>query len=1013
MRKFAPLRIISGYSFLQSGLTIDKIAKSIASFNYDGAAIADFGVLYGIPEFIKEMEKINKPYIVGLSVSSDDDLVIYANDEQGYKNLIQISKHSVNKSLDLVLLKKLLGHTTVVLETNHGKFKQLFEEGLTNEYVHYLADLSKYPDGFYLGLEITNKKEFRNASAIREFAKNHSYDLIAFPRIRYQKSEDAIILKLVDAIDKNEQIEIKEEKGQFFFQSVESYQKLYLAEELDNTIKVIGNSHFVFNQKRGELMHFPCENSRISLKNAVFAGLNQKNINDEQHIERANYELSVINSMGYADYFLIVNDFVKYAKSHDIVVGPGRGSAAGSLVSYALNITEIDPLKYDLQFERFLNKARKSLPDIDVDFMDTRRKDMVQYMREKYGENRVANITTFQTIKAKQALRDIGRIYNIPNRDIDMLAKSITDKLSLREAYKKVETFRNLVDSDKYFLDIVTLASKIEDLPRQPGLHPAGIILNEKPIDEVLPITLDIDDSIITQYEKDYLEEQGFLKFDFLALRNLTTIDTCIKLINKNHGLNLDFYHIPYEDKEIFSLISSCKTAGIFQLESSGMRNAIKILEPKEFNDIVTLLAIFRPGPLDNIQEYANRKNGKIKITYLSPEMEKVLAPTYGVIVYQEQVSSIAMVMAGFSPTDADLFRSAVSHKDREKLLNAKKDFILGSVKNGYKQKDAEKIFSDILKFSNYGLNKSHAVVYALTASRMGYLKYFYPLEFYTSLLSTSSGANDSSFNECLQELRSRGLKIFPPDINESELTFKIKENGLVFPFSFIKGFSYVNSNKIIDERTINGPYKDFFDFVKRQYGNGISEATIIKLIDAGCFDNLYPSRASLRSTTKYALQFAELSYGNNGQMIIDDTLEDQKRYFNEPDVPLDNLSVENDALGVTLSDSPLTYMKDLLISNHALPIVEAKDSQNTINIAGIVSQIKTIKTRKTGSTMAFMKMFDQSGEIEVTVFPTLFTEKYKLLTKNNILLITGHYEKKDEKESFVAEKISLLQEAI
>ena len=715
--------------------------------------------------------------------------------------------------------------------------------------------------------------------------------------------------------------------------------------------------------------------------------------------------------MGYADYFLIVADFVNYSKNHNILVGPGRGSAAGSLVSYALNITEVDPLKFDLQFERFLNKARKSMPDIDIDFMDTCRDRVIQYMRDKYGNNKVANIVAFQTIQAKQALRDIGRVYNIPTRHIDLLSKSITDKVTLREAYKTLPTFKNLVDSDKYFLEVVSLASKIEGLPRQAGQHAAGIILNNEPIEKVLPVNVDLEGNYTSQYEKDYLESQGFLKMDFLSLRNLTAIDYCLNLINEHQNKSLSFYELPYEDKNIFDVIRKGQTIGVFQLESSGMRNAIKIIQPKEFLDVVTLLAIFRPGPMDNIKDYVDRKNGKIKVTYMSESLKEILAPTYGVLIYQEQINKIAQVMAGFTPEDADLFRRAVSHKEKSVLESSRKSFIKGSINNGYSEANAVAMFNNILKFADYGFNKSHAVVYSIIACRMAYLKYYYPLEFYASILTISSGTSDHKFSDYVSEIKARGYQVYSPDVNKSQKNFVIYNNGLLFPLTMIKGVTDIAINKIIEEREENGEFTDFFNFVSRMYNKGISESVVTKLIDSGALDSLYKSRASMRNTLRYAYQLAELSYDKNGQLILDATLDNQKQFFIDVDIPLVNLNLEYDALGIMLSDNPLRYKKDLLEMNHTISLHEASESYGKVNVAGIISNVKTIKVKKNNTTMAFIKIFDESDELEVTVFPRIYEASFQILTKNNIILVKGRYEHNKDKESFVADEISLLEE--
>lgn len=1006
---FTPLRIISGYSFLKSGLTIEKIAKEVASNNYPGAGLADFNYLYGVPSFIESLQKANKKTIIGLSALVNGySLVLYALNEAGYRHLIKISTLLSKDETITDYLKDNHDGLLGVLETNYGAFQEKFSD---SDFAKEVAKLSNLVDTFYLGLENNTPNDCSYAEKVREFAKEHTYQVVAFPRILYQKKNDAIILKILNAIDLGEKIEEKDISGEQYFKSSEAYESLYNKEEIDLTNHILSLSNFDLSKKRGEIIHFPVEDSVLTLKRNVFEGLKAKGIADEKHIARAKYEIDTIIEMGYEDYFLIVSDYVRYAKDHDILVGPGRGSAAGSLVSYALDITEVDPLEYDLQFERFLNKARKSMPDIDVDFMDTSRDKMVDYMREKYGTDHVANITTFITIQAKQAIRDIGRIYDCSSMVIDKLSKSITDKVTLREAYKTLPAFKNLVDSDKYYLEIVSLASKIEGLPRQTGIHAAGVILNKSPLEEVLPVTVDLDDHYTSQFEKDYLEAQGFLKMDFLALRNLTIIDYCLKLINDRHNTNLDFYHLPYKDKNIFSLLREGQTIGVFQLESSGMKNAIKILQPTVFEDVVTLLAIFRPGPMDNIKNYVDRKKGKIKPVYLSESLKKILAPTYGVLIYQEQINQIAQVMAGFSPENADLFRRAVSHKEKAVLESSKKDFIAGSVKNGYSEANVTKMFNEILKFANYGFNKSHAVVYAIIACRMAYLKYYYPLEFYSSILTISSGSTDAKFGDYVAELKKRQYKVLLPDINKSDKNFKIEEEGLLFPLSMIRGVNVDAVNKIIDERNMRGPFKDFFDASNRLFSAGISSGVMEKLINSGALDIFGKSRMTLRATLSYAYQLAELSLDNEGQLIIDDTLKNQQQYFEEKDNPLVNLNLEYEQLGIMLSDNPLNYKKELLEMNHVISLADVKDSFGVVNVAGIVSNVKIIKSRKNNSTMAFIKIFDDVSELEVVIFARVYETVFSILEKNNILLIKGRYDHKTDKESFIADEITLLEE--
>ena len=743
----------------------------------------------------------------------------------------------------------------------------------------------------------------------------------------------------------------------------------------------------------------------------LFESLKTKGLeNDQTYIDRLNYELDVICQMGYEDYFLVVQDYVNFAKDNDILVGPGRGSAAGSLISYLLGITAIDPIKFGLQFERFLNLDRKTMPDIDVDFMDTRRDEVVEYCRRKYGENKVANIITFQTILAKQALRDIGRIYDIPNHDIDLLSKSITDnRLSLRSAYKTLPAFKKIVDSDKYFLEIVSLASKIEGLIRQSGVHAAGVILNNDPIEKAMPISLDLSDNYISQYEMHYLEEQGFLKMDFLGLRNLSVISRCVDLVNEKHGTKiLDKHNLPYDDPKVYELISSCRTMGVFQLESSGMKRAIREIKPSCFNDVVAVLALFRPGPMESIPIYAKRKEGKQVVTYISNDLEDILKDTYGIIVYQEQINQIATKMAGFTPGEADTFRRAISKKKVELLESLEKRFIDGATAKGYSYKESKNVYDHILKFANYGFNKSHSVGYALIACQMAYLKVFYPLEFYVAILENSSVASDTKFNEYVSEMKASNIKMLPPNINTSSLTFSIFEDSILFPLGAIKGINDILVNKIIEERK-KKPFVDFYEFVMRMEPLGLSENQLEKLIDSGALDAFYNSRQSMRKSIKHAYQTAKLFGNTTGQMSLNLGIDQLPKMHDEPDDPLENLDKEYQALGIMLSNNPLHYKKDLLIANKVMPIIEATSSLN-FKVAGIIKSKKVIHTKK-GTPMAFIKLFDETGEMEIIIFPDTYSEVMQITEKNNIVLIEGRKEIRNSEANYLASSIKLLED--
>ena len=1009
---FAPLHIISGYSFLKSGLTIDKIKKAVKENDYFGAAITDNNVLYGVPKFIKAMGDISKPYLVGMEMNYQGDNVgVYAINDEGYKNLCLLSsKIQKNEEIDDFLKENHQGLVGII-STNEGFFKDQFSQELDTKFTKYLLNVSKLFESFYLGVEVTSKEEVHYANKVRKFASEYDYLTIAYPRILYLNKEDAIIIDIVHAIDNNEKITAKQKTGQHYFMKEADYQKIYSKAELQRTVDLVKSSSLSFKKKRGEMLHYPVIDSVQTLKDNVFNGLKEKCLTSEDYIKRAKHEIDIIVNMGFADYFLIVQDYIKYAEDNGILVGPGRGSAAGSLVSYALGITKVNPLKYGLQFERFLNPGRKSMPDIDVDFMDIRRNEMVEYLRERYGEDRVAQISAFQTIMAKQALRDVGRIYEYHDWLVDNLSKAITNpKLTLASAYRTLPAFKKLVDSDPYYLEIVSLASKIEGLPRQSGLHAVGVILNDTPIESSLPVATDEEGHNIAQYESIYLEEQGFLKMDILSLRNLTTIAFCVDLINQRYpDVHLDPKHIDYDQKETYELIAKGQLTGIFQLESAGMRRAIKQIQPTCFEDVVAVISLFRPGPMASIPNYARRKHGQEKVAYIAPGLEDVLKETYGIITYQEQITSIAMKMASFSISEADLFRAGVSKKKADVLKNMETKFLQGCKKNGYSDRTSKAVFDMIMKFANYGFNKSHAAAYANLACTEAYLKAHYPLEFYTAIMMTASSTSDSKFSEYVSEMRARHIPLYLPDINTSEKNFIILNDGLLYPLGQIRGINYILVNNILDEREDHGPFKDFFNFIVRMYKYGITDNSLEHLIKAGLFDKFNPSRASLLASITKGLQYAEIISNGNGQVLLDESLIPPPEIVHVEDNPLDNLNDEYDALGIMLSDNPLSYRQDLYENNNIVPLSEANEETGVFKIMGIVKAFKVINTKK-GTPMAFVRLFDQTSEFEVTVFSDLYSDNMQLIKKNNILLIEGSNKSSKGETSFIANAISLVE---
>ncbi|MBO4855982.1 MAG: DNA polymerase III subunit alpha [Bacilli bacterium] len=1022
--RFAPLHIVTCYSLLQSGLTMERIARAIKGNNYFAMGMSDIETMAGIPPFVKMMEKSSKPYLIGEEFNVDgDNLSLYVLNEEGYRNLIKLNSISQRENLTIELLKEHASGLAAVLETVRGKFKDLFVENYDSSFNKYLLKLSEpFKDNFYLGIEVTSKEGVKYANRVRKFANEFTYQCIAFPKVLYEKKDDKIILDMVDAISNDIKLDHKVASGQDYFMSEDNYAKIYSKVEMDNTIELVKKSTFNFSQKRGKMLHYPVENSENELRRLCEEKLETLKLTEQKYKDQLNHELETIFKMGYADYFLIVMDYVNYAKTHDILVGPGRGSAAGSLVSYLLGISMANPLDYGLQFERFLNPYRQTMPDIDVDFMDNRRDDMIQYLRDKYGSNRVGVIVTFQTIGARQSLRDVGRIFDYNTRYIDLLSKKLTNKeFGLRESYKKLPEFRALVDSDKFFLEIVALASKLEGLPRQSGLHASGVIINDQPLEECIPVSESLNESYITQYEAEYLEEQGLLKMDFLALSNLTIIYNCVKLINERHNLNLNCDEIPYDEKEIFDLILSNKVLGIFQIETQLMRRLLKVLKPSSFDDIAVLLALDRPGPMKYASTYAKRKEGKERFGYLSDDLKEILAPTYGIIVYQEQINNIAVKMAGFTLGEADLFRRAVSKKDKDKLAGLKKQFVDGCLKKGYTQKVSEETFNDILKFAEYGFNKSHSVVYAIIACRMAWLKAHYPLEFYVSLLGGSSATSDSKFSEYVLEMNSLGIKMLPPDINESTNTFIIKDNNILFPLTGIKEVNINMMEKINNERNENGRFKSFFDFISRMFNQFTNpplteqqlnsfDSKMEILVSSGAFDDLYPSRESMRRSILKGRMYAQNLIVENGQLMLDSSIIPPPVMAEEKDDPAFNLDREFEVLGVMLSDNPLTLKKEKLEAKGVMNIIDAKEETNEVLVAGLIKNRKVINTKK-GEQMAFIKIFDETDELEFTVFPRTFKECSSLLEKNALIIARIKKQISQDEETFIAEEIKKLED--
>ena len=1005
---YTPLHVYTGYSLLKSGLHIDQYLDEAKKMGLTTIGVSDFASFTGAPVIYHEAEKR------GLKVMFGEDLIIenllfsfFILNDEGYNNLLKLSLE-VEKGNNLK--DAILEHNeglAVVLSTHNDALKEalILDE---NSFARKLAKLTRGFTNFYLGLQVTNEDSY--IKSIREFAFSHGYKLIAFPSVKYVKKEDAIILEMMKAIDSKEVLSFKTLSGDEYLKTPEEVEKLYTKEEIDNIDELISKVDFTFVKPRGKLISWfdiTGEKGEDALVRLAKEGLINKGKTSPEYQKRLDFELNIIKQMGYCDYFLIVKDYIDYARNHGIAVGPGRGSASGSLVSYALGITVPDPLQYNLLFERFLNPARQTMPDIDVDFSDIHREEVISYIREKYGAKHIARIRALQTLGAKASLNDVGRIFNYEKKDIELFTKLIKDEgddqLDLRTIYKTNAQFRALVNDDKYYLEIVTLAKKIEGLPRQESLHAAGIVLNAESLEGTIPLSLAFDGGYVEQFEKDYIEEQGFLKMDILALRNLTIVEDCLAKLNER-GIKIDRDEIPYDDPAAIKLIASGKTMGLFQLESSGMRNAIKVLKIKSFEDVIQLLALYRPGPLDSINEFAKKKNSNIKPKYLSPILEEILSPTYGTIVYQEQIMKIAAKMAGFSLAEADSFRRAVSKKDSKKLESLRSSFVQGAIKKGYKQQEATNVFNLIDKFANYGFNRSHALVYAIFTCRMAYLKAHYPKEFYASILSNAS---TNEFNKTIAEMKNLKIKVKCPDINKSDFSFKLIGDDILFPLTSIRGISSATAQNIIKERSF-GEFKDLFDFIIRMKKYRFSDAQLMSLIDAGSFDSIEPSRASLRLNVPNALSYASALLDDQGLVSIDPNFLPKPSIIKAEDDLIDNLNREFNALSLMVSGSPLDAYKNKIKAIKALKLDQISSSTGDIKVVGIIKNVKKVTTKKK-EQMAFITIFDDSLEIELTIFPETFRKSVSAIKKNNIVVIDGYY--RSFKDEFSVTQVTSLED--
>lgn len=966
---YTPLQVKTSYSILSSLNNISKLVSLAVDYGYTSLAITDENNMFGVMEFYLECKKNNIKPIIGIELTlSNAILLLYSKNLNGYKNLIKL--------------------TTIKSD------RELTQEDLVN----YKNDLILIMPYSNFNKEIWNiyKDKYIGYSTIEEREKI-TEPKVLINDVKYLYKNDSKYLDYINMIKEGKILGEYELNKDINKHLLTSEEVLSLSTDIDieNTKKIQEQCNLELTYTNGLLPIYDQNiDSKKHLSELSHKGLNRRLNGDipKEYLERLETELKVIDEMGFNDYFLIVYDYVLYSKKNNILVGPGRGSAAGSLVSYTLGITDIDPIKYNLLFERFLNKERVTMPDIDIDFDANKRMEVIEYVTKKYGEKKVVGIITFNTLGAKQVIRDVGRVLNINQRLIDTIAKMCTKDLT--SSYKDNSNLQKLINNSQELKRLYDISLHLEGLPRHISVHAAGVVMSKYDIDETIPLYKNQLGMYVTGYSKDYLEPLGLLKMDFLGISNLTLLDEVINNIRTTEKINITFQNIPLDDKKTLELFKTGDTDGIFQFESSGMIKFLKKLKATTFQDIYAAISLYRPGPMDSIDDYIKRKEGKIKIDYIHPDLEPILKETYGIIVYQEQIMQIACKIAGYTLGEADILRRAMSKKKEEVLIKEKTKFTEKSLSKGYDIDTINKVYDIILRFANYGFNKSHAVAYSIISYKMAFLKaHFYPY-FMVSLL-TNSINNEDKTNIYIAKLRQKNIKVLLPNINLSENKYIAKNNQIICPLSIIRNVGISVTSLILKERE-KGEFKDFIDFAKRMTGGSINKKVLISLILSGSFDTFGYNKKTLINNLDNVLNYVDLSK-DAGLIEIEPPIIDEFPEYTKEEL----IKNELDTFGFYLTYHPVSKYKDNIYTN-TLSLEEYTDKY--IELVLEVNNIKEVITKK-NDVMAFVKASDEYKQIDLTLFPNTYKEN-KDIEKYNIIKIYGKVEKRFDNYQIVVSKI-------
>ena len=1058
---FAHLHVHTEYSLLDGSNKIKEYVKRVKELGMDSAAITDHGVMYGVIDFYRAAKEAGIKPILGCEVyvapnsrfdkelTGGDDryyhLVLLAENNTGYANLMKIVSKGFTEGyyykprVDMEILNRYHEGIIALSACLAGEVARNIQKGLIDEAKKAAL---KYQECFGKGnffLELQDHgipAQHTVNTALLSISKELDIPLVATNDVHYTYREDEkphdILLCIQTGKKLADEDRMRYEGGQYYVKSEEEMKGLfpYAWEAVENTQSIADRCNVEIEFGVTKLPHFEVPEGYDSwgyLNKLCDDGLKERYPEDDGTLrERLDYELGIIKRMGYVDYFLIVWDFINYAKSNDIMVGPGRGSAAGSIVSYCLKITNIDPIKYNLLFERFLNPERVSMPDIDIDFCFERRQEVIDYVGRKYGSEKVVQIVTFGTMAAKGVIRDVGRVMDLPYSYVDGIAKMIPNELNVTidRALQANPELRKLYESDEQVKVLIDMSKRLEGLPRHTSMHAAGVVICPESADEFVPLSRGSDGCITTQFTMTTLEELGLLKMDFLGLRTLTVIQNAVRLVEKDTGVKLDMDNVDFNDKAVLDSIGTGRTDGVFQVESGGMKNFMKELKPQNLEDIIAGISLYRPGPMDFIPRYIKGKNNAASITYLCPQLKPILEPTYGCIVYQEQVMQIVRDLGGYTMGRSDLVRRAMSKKKQSVMEKERANFIYGNeeegvpgcVSNGISAEVAGTIYEEMMDFAKYAFNKSHAACYAVVSYQTAYLKYYYPVEFMAALL-TSVIDNPGKVSEYILTCRSMGIKILPPDINEGEAGFSVSGGSIRYALTAIKGVGRPVIDQVTAEREARGPFLSIQDFVTRMADSEVNKRTVENFIKSGTFDGLGGTRKQFMSVFVQMMDAQQHNKKNNlaGQMSLFDLVDEEDKGEFEirlPDVGEYSkellLGFEKEVLGIYVSGHPLeeyeqTWRKHITRTTADFLLDEETGEMNVrdqerVTIGGMISD-KKIKYTRNDKVMAFLTLEDLVGTVEVVVFPKVYEQESAKLTEDSKVFIKGRASAEEDRD--------------